>query len=87
LYFPEHLREGLEPHKVAELWLYGSEHPDTLIDVTETVDRKLHALRAHASQVGAAETLDERIRARLAEVGSPYGVEMAEAFKVVKMRR
>ncbi|RIK46343.1 MAG: PIG-L family deacetylase [Chloroflexi bacterium] len=87
LYFPEHLREGLEPHKVAELWLYGSENPDTIIDVTETFERKIDALKAHESQVGTGETLAERIGERLRDVGKPYGREMAEAFKVVKMRR
>jgi LmbE family N-acetylglucosaminyl deacetylase len=87
LYFPEHLREGLEPHKVAELWLYGSETPDTYIDVSATFDRKIDALKAHESQVGAAESLEERIRERLTDVGAPQGLPMAEAFKVVKMRR
>lgn len=87
LYFPEHLREGLEPHKVAELWLYGSETPDTFVDVSGTFGRKIDALKAHYSQVGEAETLEERIRERLSEVGAPHGMEMAEAFKVVKMRR
>jgi LmbE family N-acetylglucosaminyl deacetylase len=87
LYFPEHLREGLEPHKVAELWLYGSETPDTYIDVSATFERKIDALKAHESQVGAGETLEKRIGERLREVGAPHGLAMAEAFKVVKMRR
>ena len=28
LAYPEHLREGLEPHKVREVYLWGSEEPD-----------------------------------------------------------
>lgn len=87
LYFPEHLREGLEPHKVAELWLYGSETPDTFIDVSATFQRKIEALKAHVSQVGTGETLEARVRERLEEVGAQHGLPMAEAFKVVKMRR
>lgn len=87
LYFPEHLAEGLEPHKVAELWLYGSEYPDTFIDITETFADKIHALRAHASQVGEAQGLEDRIRERAAEVGAPQGIALAEAFKGIKMRR
>lgn len=87
LYFPEHLVEGLEPHKVAELWLYGSETPDKYIDISSTIHRKVEALRAHESQVGTAETLDERMRERAAEVGAAAGLSMAEAFKVIKMRR
>lgn len=87
LYFPQHLAEGLEPHKVAELWMYGSETPDTFIDISETLGKKVHALKAHASQVGTGETLEKRMRERAAEVGREQGFPMAEAFKVVKMRR
>lgn len=87
LYFPEHLAAGLEPHKVAELWLYGSEAPDTFIDISETFATKIHALKAHQSQVGTAETLEQRMRERAEEVGKAHGLPMAEAFKVVKMRR
>lgn len=87
LYFPEHLEAGLEPHKVAELWLYGSESPDKYVDTSTTIQRKVDALRAHASQVGTAETLDERMRERAANVGKDAGLPMAEAFKVIRMRR
>ncbi|ACZ37918.1 PIG-L deacetylase family protein [Sphaerobacter thermophilus] len=87
LYFPEHLDEGLEPHKVAELWLFGAEYPDTYIDISDTFEAKIHALRAHVSQVGEAKDLEERIRQRAAEVGEPQGIALAEAFKVIKMRR
>jgi LmbE family N-acetylglucosaminyl deacetylase len=87
LYFPQHLQDGLEPHKVAELWLYGSDAPDMFIDISETLDAKVHALKAHASQVGEGETLAERMANRARELGQDRGVPMAEAFKVVKMRR
>ena len=87
LYFPEHLDEGFEPHKVAELWLYGSDAPDKFIDISTTVDKKIDALKAHKSQVGTAETLGERIRDRARDRGKDRGVEMAEAFKVIKLRR
>jgi LmbE family N-acetylglucosaminyl deacetylase len=87
LYFPQHLQEGLEPHKVAELWLYGAEVPDRYIDISATVADKVHSLKAHVSQVGTAETLEERMRERAREVGAQGGTELAEAFKVVRMRR
>lgn len=88
LYFPQHLQEGLEPHKVAELWLYGSEYPDTFIDISETIDDKVNALKAHRSQVGEAENLAERIRERSTELGKRHDQPgPVEAFKVIKMRR
>jgi LmbE family N-acetylglucosaminyl deacetylase len=87
LYFPEHLKEGLKPHKTAEIWFFGAEHPDKLIDITETFDRKMYALRAHESQVGSSEDLEERMRDRARELAESQSFELAEAFKVVQMRR
>ena len=34
--FPELLEEGLQPHHVREVWLHGSERPDTFIDIAAT---------------------------------------------------
>ena len=87
LYFPEHLREGLEPHKTAEIWYFGPEVPDKVVDITSTFDRKIDALRAHVSQVGDFEGLEERLRERSQELAEGHDFELAEAFKVVQMRR
>jgi LmbE family N-acetylglucosaminyl deacetylase len=87
LYFPEHLADGLEPHKTAEIWFFGPEHPDKVIDITETFDRKIHALRAHETQVGTSEELEERMRDRARELAEAHPFELGEAFKVVQMRR
>jgi LmbE family N-acetylglucosaminyl deacetylase len=87
LYCPQLLQVGLEPHKVAQLWLYGAETPDHYVDISGSLDKKVHALKAHASQVGTAETLEQRMRERAEEVGKQGGLPMAEAFKVVNMRR
>ncbi len=87
LYFPEHLAEGLEPHKTAEIWYAGADQPDHHVDITETFDAKIDALKAHRSQVGDGDSLAERLRERALEVASSQPFELAEAFKVVKMRR
>lgn len=87
IYFPEHYQSGLEPWTVAEIWYYGSETPDHFIDISETFDVKIAALMKHESQVGKSTNLAERLRERAEEVGEPAGLALAEAFKVVKMRR
>jgi LmbE family N-acetylglucosaminyl deacetylase len=87
LYFPDHLAEGIEPHKTAEIWYFGSEVPDVFIDITDTFENKIEALKAHASQVGDGETLDERLRERSRELAKDQPFELAEAYKSVKMRR
>lgn len=87
LYFPEHLKEGLEPHKVAEIWYFNAEHPDLYVDITETWDDKVHSLKAHVSQVGDGEEVFPRVRERHMEIAADQDFELAEAFKAVVMRR
>lgn len=55
LNFPEHLAEGLEPHKVREILLWNSNHPNFDVDITALVERKIHALSAHVTQFGKQE--------------------------------
>jgi LmbE family N-acetylglucosaminyl deacetylase len=87
LYFPEHLRDGLEPHKTAEIWFFGPETPDKIVDISPTFDQKIEALRAHQTQVGTAEDLETRMRDRARELAEDQPFELGEAFKVVQMRR
>jgi len=82
LSFPSLLDEGLEPHKVREVWFWGSEHENHFVDITGTFQRKVEALRCHASQLtGFPENGMEawlRAVAREKAQGQPY--ELAEAF-------
>jgi LmbE family N-acetylglucosaminyl deacetylase len=55
LNFPEHLAEGLEPHKVREVLLWSTNQPNFDLDITADVDRKIHALTAHVTQFGNRE--------------------------------
>ena len=55
LNFPEHLAEGLEPHKVREVLLWSSNQPNYDVDISALVDLKIHALAAHVSQFGKQE--------------------------------
>ncbi|MGV9304656.1 MULTISPECIES: PIG-L deacetylase family protein [unclassified Nonomuraea] len=77
---------GLEPWTVGEVWLIGSMTPDHWVDITETIDRKLAALAAHASQVGHREGFEEFVRERWAGIAVKGGLgegRYAEAFQVV----
>ena len=51
LTFPELLEEGLEPHKVAEVYVMSHPEPDLWVDVTDHIDTSVEALSKHASQV------------------------------------
>jgi len=86
LYFPDHLASGLEPHRTAEIWYFGSEEPDFFIDITDSFDAKVNALLAHKSQVGDGENLAERLRERSADLAKDQPFDLAEAFKSIQMR-
>ncbi len=52
LHFPEHIEaEGLEPHKVRELWYWGPDEPNVIVDVTSSIDKQIAALVRHESQM------------------------------------
>jgi LmbE family N-acetylglucosaminyl deacetylase len=78
--------EGLAPHAVARLYLFWPERPSAYVDIGETLDLKLAALHAHASQHRQPEQLDERIRGWAARTGAPVELAAAEAFTVIDLR-
>jgi LmbE family N-acetylglucosaminyl deacetylase len=85
-----HLREeeGLEPWTVREAWLINSPKREInhYVDITETFDRKVAAVRAHASQIKNPESLPKRLRERITQNTAAAELtadRLAEAFQVV----
>jgi LmbE family N-acetylglucosaminyl deacetylase len=62
LNFPEQIAAGLTPHKVRELYLWGSNHPTFDVDVEVVLEDKIAALLLHASQFG--EDIADFVRTR-----------------------
>ena len=96
LHYPEHIEQGLDGHNVDEVFLWGSESPDTFIDVGEVVDLKVKALLAHTSQVqdwvkeaGGEEAFGERMKAMSQRWMRRHnlGFEHAEGFRRYGIRR
>ncbi len=85
--YPEQLADGLEPHKTGEVWYFNAEAPDLIVDITETMERKVDALRAHISQVGERDEVFERVRLRARELAEGKPFEFGESYKVVELRR
>ena len=81
--FPSLARNGLPAHRVRRLYLMWSNRPDAWVDVTPAVDRKIEALRSHASQLHDPEAVFARVRGRLTEQGAGIGVPAAEAYRLV----
>lgn len=87
LTFAEQIRdEGLQAHIVPEAWLFATETPDTWVDISSTLARKIAARLAHTSQHTDAQELERNWHKRARNVGAEAGLEAAEAFKMVDFR-
>ena len=84
-HFPELLDEGLEPWRgLRELWIAGPGTKPHVVDITETIDKKIDAVLCHASQVGDdAERVAQWVRDRTADAGKPHGFAHAETFRLI----
>jgi len=73
---------GFEPHKVKRVYVHGAEKFDTWVDITETMDIKLEALRKHVSQLGEFDP-EKMLREWAEEEGKEKGFKYAEAYRVM----
>jgi LmbE family N-acetylglucosaminyl deacetylase len=93
LHFAEQITmEGLEPHKVRELWYWGADEPDVIVDVTGSIDKQIAALVRHESQmpgfnVPPGETMGRRLKKNAAELASRHGFEHGAVFRRLVARR
>jgi LmbE family N-acetylglucosaminyl deacetylase len=81
--FPALARSGLGPHRVRRLYLFWPNEPNAWIDISTSLDRKIAALAAHASQIKEPDKLAERIRDWAKEEGEPIGMAAGEALRLV----
>jgi LmbE family N-acetylglucosaminyl deacetylase len=81
--FPNLARSGLAAHRVRRIYLFWTERRNAWVDVSATLERKIEALRAHASQIQEFDALAGRIRTWAAEEGRSIGVGAAETLRLV----
>jgi LmbE family N-acetylglucosaminyl deacetylase len=93
LHFAEQItQEGLAPHKVRELWYWGADEPNVIVDVTDGIERQIAALVRHESQmpgfnVTAGGTIGERLKKGAAALAEPYGFRYGAVFRRLIARR
>jgi LmbE family N-acetylglucosaminyl deacetylase len=89
LTFPELLKEGLEPHKVGEVWIMGHPEPDLWVDVTDYMDKSIEALTQHTSQIGegSQDRIREMMRNGRRQRAEGKGMEHAESFRRINFNR
>jgi LmbE family N-acetylglucosaminyl deacetylase len=85
--FPELLAQGLEPHKVREVYMMWWENPEVVVDISDTIDLKIKALSCHASQFKDFTAVEKRVRERAAHFGKLKGYAYAETFDSIILDR
>lgn len=83
--FQELEAEGLHAHKVRKMYFTARGQGDFLVDISDTIDLKIAALRQHVSQVGGRDDLDQIVKDMAAQAGAPQGVSYAEAYRVITL--
>lgn len=87
LFFPElYVDEGLEPHSPKEVWVSLTNQPNVTLDVTDTWNIKIEALKQHKSQIGDPAQLEDRQRKRHTEDSTPENPRYEEHFRVISWR-
>jgi LmbE family N-acetylglucosaminyl deacetylase len=84
--YPDLLAQGLEPHKVNEVWLAGAEDANYKSDISTTFPLKIEAVKCHQSQIGAdfIERID-RLKTRACTAAEGEEFFMAEGFRRVEI--
>jgi LmbE family N-acetylglucosaminyl deacetylase len=86
LYFPELLlEEKLEPHIVNEVWICGTLSASLALDVTDTWETKISALKEHKSQIGDPQAMLERMRSRRSPGSTAQMPRYQETFRRIKL--
>lgn len=81
MYFPELLADGFEPHTPKEIYFAGAVEPNTLVDVTPHLDKKLASIREHVSQVKEPDKIGPRMQQGLFRMTADGAGHFWEAFR------
>jgi LmbE family N-acetylglucosaminyl deacetylase len=85
LLYNEMEAEGVMPHKVNYVYVSYGSSPNYYVDITETIDTKIEALRQHVSQLGDWDP-EERIKEWSAGTGKKVGFKYAETFQRIVLQ-
>lgn len=84
-FYPEQLQEGagLRPHRIEEVYLFGTDQRDIWVDITATFARKMAAIERHASQVIGLRDLALKMSYCNQGYAQGHDATYAEVFKVL----
>ena len=84
--FAELADEGLVPHKVRKVYVFCFDQADTYVNITDTIDVKIAALKAHASQMREFDP-EPMMRQWASEAAKGKEMQYAEGFRVITLVR
>lgn len=83
--FRDLLRAGLRPHQVEEVRMFYTLDATLWVDIGSVLERKVAALRCHASQIKEPERLEHDVRTFAAQDAAGQGMQYAERFRRVAL--
>lgn len=82
--FEELAEEGLKAHKVRKVYISAWDGGDTFVNIEETIDLKIEALKQHKSQMEGWDPAD-MMKTWAAESGKGKEMAYAESFRVITL--
>lgn len=82
--FEELADEGITAHKVRKVYVTSYRQGDTYVNISDTMDLKIEALKKHVSQMGDWDP-EPMVREWAAEAAKGKEMAYAEAFRVVTL--
>jgi LmbE family N-acetylglucosaminyl deacetylase len=67
------------------MYLFFTDSPNAWVDITDTIETKIAALREHASQLRKPDELEGMLRGWARENGERIGVAAAERFRWLQL--
>jgi LmbE family N-acetylglucosaminyl deacetylase len=82
--FEELAEEGITAHKVRKVYVLSWNQSDTFVNISDTIDLKIEALKKHVSQMGDWNP-EPRVKEWAAENAKGKEMAYAEAFRVITL--
>ncbi len=86
LAYPELYAQGYIPHKTKTILLTNFDTQNYILDISETIDLKIQALKAHTSQIEDIQQTAIWIKQNSANIGKNHGYQYAEGFIRIDLR-
>ena len=80
-FFPELVDSGVMPHQIREAWFFGTKQPNIYVDITDTIDKKIEALKQHDGQILDMKKAEKHILERARKIGKKNKLKYAESFR------